>query len=70
MEVLDDRLSQQCQLAVGMVAKKVRKEGTLPDSLPPPDVSLWAVKDHTWNASMWHNYYMHYHLASRSQPCL
>ena len=52
MEILDDRLtkSQQCQLAVGMVAKKVRKEGTPSDSLPPPDAPSWALKDHAQNA--------------------
>ena len=57
MEVLDDRLakSQQRQLAVGMVAKKVRKEGTPSDSPPPSDAPSWAVKDHAWSASMWHN---------------
>ena len=67
MGVLDTRLAktQQRQLAVGMVAKKVRKEGTPSDSLPPPDAPSWAVKDHPQVAGMWcNNYcYMHCHLS-------
>lgn len=54
MGVLDTRLAktQQRQLAIGMVAKKVRKEGTPSDSLPPPDAPSWAVKDHPQVAGM------------------
>ena len=44
MKVLDDRLSKrpQRQSAIGMVAIKVRKEGTPSDSLPPPGAPSWA----------------------------
>lgn len=53
MAVLDSCLakSKQLQLATGMVAKKVRKEGAPSDSLPPPDAPSWAVKE---SASMCH----------------
>ena len=43
--------SSTMQLATGMVAKKVRKEGAPSDSLPPPDAPSWAVKE---SASMCH----------------
>lgn len=58
MAVLDSRLanSQQHQLATGMVAKKVRKEGAPSDSLPPPDAPSWAVKE---GASMCYAVTMH-----------
>ena len=61
MGVLEDPLAKgpQRQLAVGMVPKKVRKEGTPSDSLPPADAPSWALKDHPQN--MWHNV-MYYHL--------
>ena len=65
MEVLEDCLAKgpQRQLAVGMVAKKVRKEGTPSDSLPPADAPSWALKDHPHqSASTWHNNVMYYHL--------
>lgn len=53
MAVLDSRLAknQQRQIATGMVAKKVRKEGAPSDSLPPSDAPSWAIKD---SASMCH----------------
>ena len=46
MAVLNNRLAKNHrQLAFGMVAKKVRKEGAPSNSLPPPDAPSWAVMD-------------------------
>jgi hypothetical protein len=38
-----------------MVAKKVRREGTPSDLLPPPDAPSWAVKDQPRIAGIQHN---------------
>ena len=46
MAVLNNRLAKNHrQLAFGMVAKKVRKEGAPSNSLPPPDAPSWAEMD-------------------------
>ena len=52
MGVLDNRLAKKQNSTTGLqlVARKVRKEGTLSDCQPPPDAPHWAVvrNEGTW----------------------
>ena len=46
MCLLDNRLAtkQKSQPITSLVAKKVRKEGSISESLPPSDAPTWAIK--------------------------
>ena len=49
MAVLDSRMTQEQKMPSGMVAKKVRRQGSPSTSIPPSDAPPWAV---TTRASM------------------
>lgn len=44
MELLDVRSAKKNLQPLGLVAKKVHKQGTPSDCLPPPDAPSWAVQ--------------------------
>ena len=48
MKILDDRFDKQAKSpANGLVAKKVRKEGSASTTVPPNDAPKWAIKTDT-----------------------
>lgn len=50
MHVLDVRYAKKNpEKPTALVGKKVRKEGTPSDCLPPPNAPSWAVKDNIGN---------------------
>ena len=57
MKILDDQFNnkQAKSPAGGLVAKKIRKEGSLSVTVPPNDTPKWAIKSDTGEHS---NYYI------------